>query len=177
MKEIFIFDMDGCVLPSMFPNIHENGQSREELIKKVLENGNRTALFPEFIDFYKTHCKAAESIYFMTGRQKSDLGEFTETQLSPLKEIKPFQIIFYPESKSHVEKEYFDWKVARMGEIFNKYINAEIDNEISKSNYSFKIFDDMSDYFPRVKEMAGNQALNITLRAIKIPDDWKDEPK
>ena len=177
MKEIFIFDMDGCVLPSMFPNIHDNGRSREELIKKVLENGDRTRLFPEFIDFYETHCKTAKSIYFMTGRQKSDLGELTATQLSPLKAIKPFQIIFYPESKSHAEKEYFDWKVARMGEIFKKYINADLGDANSKTNYSFKIFDDMPDYFPRVKEMARNQGLNITLRATKGPGDWKTEPK
>ncbi len=177
MKEIFIFDMDGCVLPSMFPNIHENGHSREELINKVLENGNRTTLFPEFITFYETHCKAAESIYFMTGRQKSDLGELTETQLSSLKEIKPFQIIFYPESKSHVENEYFNWKVARMREIFNNYINTEVSNDSSKTSYSFKIFDDMPDYFPRVKEIADNLGLNITLQAINGPEDWKDQLK
>ena len=177
MKEVFIFDMDGCVLPSMFPNIHDNGQSREEMIKEVLENGIRTSLFPEFIGFYKTHCKTAESIFFMTGRQKSELGELTETQLSPLKEIKPFQIIFYPEGKAHVAKEYFDWKVNRMGEIFNNYIDPELHNENSKGKYIFKIFDDMPDYFPRIKEIAENQGLNIALQAIKGPEDWKDEPK
>lgn len=177
MKEIFIFDMDGCVLPSMFPNIHDNGQSREEIIKEVLENGYKTSLFLEFIEFYETHCKAAESIFFMTGRQKSDLGELTETQLSPLKEIKPFQIIFYPEGKAHVAKEYFDWKVNHLGEIFNNYINPELPNENFKDKYSFKIFDDMPDYFPRVKEIADSQGVNITLRAIKGSEDWKHEPK
>jgi len=172
MKEIFIFDIDGCILHSKFPDIHDNGQSKENIIKEVLTNGNKVSLFPEFIEYYEKSCKAAETIFFMTGRQKSSLGELTESQLSPLNKIKPFQMIYYPEGKSHMATNYFNWKVNQQVEIFKKYNNSELHNEGSQSKYIFKIFDDMKEYFPRIIAIADEFKIQISLKHVNSPEGW-----
>ena len=173
MKEIFIFDIDGCILHSKFPDIHDNSQSKEIVIKEVLKNGNMVRLFPEFIEYYEKNCRAAETIFFMTGRQKNSLGELTERQLSPLNRIKPFQMIYYPEGTSHIATNYFDWKVNQLVEIFKKYNNSEHHNIDSKNKYIFKIYDDMKEYFPRIITIADEFNIKISLKHVISPEGWR----
>ena len=173
MKKIFIFDIDGCVLPSIFPNIHEDNQSKEKIIKNALEIGDKISLFPDFIEFYKKYCKSAESVIFITGRQKSSLGGLTETQLAPLREIKEFSLIYYPEEKSHIAKEYFDWKVNRIREILKGEIKKTVAVGVKEKRFLLKIFDDTPDYFPKIKEIADALEVSIILVPINEPDTWK----
>ncbi len=172
MKEIYIFDIDDCILPAVFPNLDDNSMPREKVIKDTLEKGKYVSLFPEFMEYYEKYCKNAVSIFFLTGRQEREFSELTEMHLMPLKKIKPFQIIYYPAELSHTSKEYFEWKVKQIQEILIGKFNQELSDENLKKNFIFKIFDDITDYFPRVQEIAGSLGLNISLISIDSSKKW-----
>lgn len=173
MKEIFIFDIDGCVLSQIFPNIYENNNTNEEFIKVALKKSENIFLFEEFIRFYEKYCKNAFQIYFITGRQEHYFSEITEKQLFPLKSIRTFKIIYYPDDKSHTAEEYFNWKIEIVGEIFEKYAIAFNTNENLGTELIFKIFDDMDEYFPRLKEISKKYEFKNKLVSISSPEIWK----
>ena len=155
-------------LPAIFPNLDDNTQPREKIIKDVLEKGKKISLFPEFIDFYEKICKSAESVIFITGRKESEFGELTDTHLSPLKMFKDFRVIYYPEEKSHSSEEYFNWKINTIRDFFNE--NCA---DFNKNDIIFKIYDDMPDYFDDIAKIAENEGFNIILMPIKTLEDWK----
>ncbi|MHA1294694.1 MAG: hypothetical protein ACTSQJ_18815 [Promethearchaeota archaeon] len=173
MKEIYIIDIDGSIMPALFSNIDENRESRDKIIKKILEKGNGIFLFPEFIEFYEKCCKHAEAVIFITGRQESEFGELTELQLKPLKNIKDFQIIYYPEQKTYKANEYFNWKIKKIQEIFNGKIIKDNNLRIVNNDTIFRIFDDMDDYFPKLKEIVDKLNLNAVLISISDSNTWK----
>ncbi len=173
MKEIHVFDIDGCVLTSQFPNISENNQSGEKGVREVLEISEKVSLFPEFLIFYENRCKVANEVIFLTGRQESEFGKLTRNQLKPLEEIRAYRIYFYPEEKSHRAKEYFDWKVVKIQEIFDSVIKRANSSHIPVNHFVFRIFDDMSDYFSRIKNIAERFNLTVSLTLINRPKDWK----
>ena len=172
MKEICIFDIDGCILPSIFPNLDDNSKSREKLIVDALKNIDNISLFPEFVIYYNRFCEHSESIIFITGRKESEFGELTKTQLSPLKDIKEFGIIYYPERNSYESNEYFNWKIKKILEIFNDKIFQGFSDKSSKKDHYFKIFDDMPDYFPKVEEFAKNLYIQVKLVRINKSESW-----
>jgi len=172
MKEIFIFDIDGCILGQIFPNIYENINFNENLMEEALKKSEYNELFEEFVNFYRENCQTAYQVFFITGRQKSYFGMITEKQLAPLKTIRIFKIIYFPEDKSHTAGEYFNWKIEKISEIFKKYYVVLKNNKNSKNNLIFKIFDDMTEHFDDINRLARNFELKISLKPIKGPEDW-----
>lgn len=77
-KEIYIFDIDGCIMPPIISNFGENAEIREKTINEAIRNGHKVKLFPDFINYYKKSCKQAELMVFITGRKHSEIGKLTE---------------------------------------------------------------------------------------------------
>jgi len=171
MREVYIFDIDGCVMPPIFSNFNKNG-SRKNIVKEVIKNGNDVKLYPDFIKFYEKNCIKTESIFFITGRKKSEFGKMTENQLLILANIKSFQVIYYPEGKPYKIQEYFAWKVKTVKEIIKNIIKNKNFIENSKEKVSFNIFDDMVDYFPKVREFENKYDTNIQLTLIDNKISW-----
>ncbi len=158
-------------MPPIFSNFNKNG-SRKNIVKKVIKNGNDVKLYPDFIKFYEKNCIKAESIFFITGRKKSEFGKMTENQLLILANIKSFQVIYYPEEKTYKIQEYFAWKVKTVKEIIKNIIKNKNFIENSKEKVSFNIFDDMVDYFPKVREFENKYDINIQLTLIDNKISW-----
>ena len=171
MREVYIFDIDGCIMPPIFSNFNSN-ESRKNIVKEAIKNGNNVNLYPTFIEFYKKYCIQAESVFFITGRKKSEFGLLTENQLQSLPNTKAFQIIYYPEGKSHKMRKYFTWKVKKIKEIIKNIINTKNFSKNSQENVKFNIFDDMNDYFIKVREFENKWDTQIQLTLIEGENNW-----
>ncbi|MFX0038790.1 MAG: hypothetical protein ACFFB9_03500 [Promethearchaeota archaeon] len=171
IREVYIFDIDGCIMPPIFINFN-NSEPRRKIVNQVIKNGNNVKLFPRFIDFYNTHCKQASLIYFITGRKASEFSNLTEQQLKFLAEIKDFQVIYYPEGKPHKIHKYFDWKVKEIKGIIKDIIKSKSFNEQAK--IKFNIFDDMNDYFRKLRKITEKWRIQINLTLIESENDWKN---
>jgi hypothetical protein len=169
MEEIYIFDLDGCVMPPIFSNFVDRRKSRDKLVDYVEKNGYKVSLFSSFLRFYEKHCRNAKSIIFITGRKKSEFGKLTDSQLNPLTTIKSYNIIYYPEEKVNRAQEYFDWKTEEIEQILKR----EIENSLNyKENFKVKIFDDLVKHFPRLKKIAKNLDLRVAFFKIKGEKSW-----
>ncbi|MHA1916225.1 MAG: hypothetical protein ACW97V_17890 [Promethearchaeota archaeon] len=162
MKEVYIFDIDGCVMEPNFPNL-PNSETQEKIVEEAIHNGNGIKLYPDFIKYYKKFCSHAESIFFVTGRKKSDFGELTEKQLKPLVKLKNFNIIYYPESKPFNLPTYFEWKLKEIKKILKSSLTE---------NYTFYIFDDMDDHFPKLRKIAKKYDIRLQLKVIENEMSW-----
>ncbi len=171
MREVYIFDIDGCIMPPIFSNFND-GESRKNIVKKAITNGNNIELFPGFIKFYEKYCNNAESIFFITGRKGSEFGKLTEDQLKSLSNIKEFQIIYYPERKPHKIKKYFSWKVKEIKEIIRCKTEIKRLGNSNEKNIKFNIFDDMNDYFPKIKDFIDTFGFKIQLSLIDNESSW-----
>ena len=171
MKEVYIFDIDGCVMPPLFSDF-ENDESREKTIKKIVENSNNTELYPDFITFYDKHCKKAEMIIFITGRKMSEFGKLTENQLESLSNIRDFQIIYYPEKKSHKIRKYFSWKVKKIRKIIKNAANYKTFKDDDEKIIKFNIFDDMDGYFSKIEDYATHYGVQAHLSLIENDKSW-----
>jgi len=171
MREVYIFDIDGCVMPSIFSNFNSK-ESREYIVKEVIKNGMRVNLYPDFIKFYEKYCAQAESVFFITGRKENEFRKLTEDQLQPLSFINPFQVIYYPEGKSHKSRKYFAWKVKKIRIVIKKTIKDEKLNNTSKENINFYIFDDMNEYFLKIREFKDRYKVNVHLTLIDSENAW-----
>ncbi|MFW9874152.1 MAG: hypothetical protein ACFFG0_13685 [Candidatus Thorarchaeota archaeon] len=171
MKEIYIFDIDGSIMLPLFSNFTRNG-SRTGIVKEVIKNGNSVNLYPQFIEFYEKHCTKAYSVYFITGRKRSEFGDLTEKHLQPLTTIHPFQIIYYPEGKSNRIRKYFTWKAKTIKGIIESISNGKNSNNNSLETFKFHIFDDMNDYFPKVRKFREKQEIQIQLTLIENKSSW-----
>ncbi len=171
MREIYIFDIDGCVMPPIFSNFNSNG-SRKNIVKEVIKNGNNVNLYSAFIKFYEKYCIQAELVFFITGRKRSEFGTLTENQLQSLANIKLFQTIYYPEGKSHKIKKYFTWKAKKIKEIIKNTLNTKNFSKNSQENVKFTIFDDMNDYFPKIRKFKDNYRVQIHLTLIENENRW-----
>ena len=169
MNEVYIFDIDGCIMPPIISNFDKTAKPREKMVNEAKNIGRKIKLFSNFINYYEKYCKHANSVFFITGRKHSEFGTFTESKLSILKKLKAFQIIYYPESKLHESQEYFEWKT----NIVQKIIRRSITDKIYGNNIIFHIFDDMNDYFPSLKELSEQNGLEVNLSLIKGEKSWK----
>ncbi len=171
MREVYIFDIDGCVMSPIFPETN-NEKAREKVVGDAVHNGNGIKLFPDFVKYYKKHCVQAESIFFITGRKKSEFGRLTDNHLCPLVDIKPFEVIYYPEAKSHKKRKYFRWKAKKIkGIIKDRNIENPV-NISNKENYKFKIFDDLNNYFPKIRKFGDRRDIQIHLTLIENENNW-----
>ncbi|MFX0137238.1 MAG: hypothetical protein ACFFDN_26610 [Candidatus Hodarchaeota archaeon] len=167
MKDtIFIFDIDGCIMPNLFANFGWAGdQDREQVIQEVNKNGMHISLFPAFIKFFKIKCKNAQHNYFVTGRQRNEFEQLTLKQLEPIYASNyPFSVIWYPSNKQHTVKKYFTWKVYA--------IKAIIQHRV-KENVQFMIYDDLPDYFKKIHKLEKKYKIPITVQCVKNNADWE----
>ncbi len=164
MKDIFLFDIDDCIMKSVFPNFQEaKGVSRELIVKTVRERGKLVILYPEFVKFYQKWGKQATEVYFITGRKNSDFGFLTESQLEPIRKYKVYITIFYPKKRQHLEHLYFNWKV--------NTIKKKIKQNAGKDVIIW-IFDDLIEHFPKIQKIADEFKVIIQLIHIDNKDKW-----
>jgi hypothetical protein len=173
MKEVYIFDIDGCVMPVIFKNFN-SADPRRKIISDAIKNGNKTGLYPKFIEFYKKNCREAFSVYFLTGRKYKEFGKLTGNQLRELKDYRNFQIIYYPERKSYKSHQYFAWKVKEIRKIVKNTIKKDIVQESMNEKLKFNIFDDMNDHFPKIKIMKEFSNLKLQLTVIESENNWNN---
>lgn len=171
MREVYIFDIDGCIMSPIFSNFNSN-QSRKKIVNNVIKNGNNVNLYPGFIKYCEMYCIQAESVFFITGRKESEFGKLTENQLQSLATTKTFQIKYYPEGKSHKILKYFTWKVKKINEVIKNTIKNKRLNEGSKENVKFNIFDDMNDYFLKIRKLEDKWHIQINLTLIENENSW-----
>jgi len=169
-EEIYIFDIDGCIMPPIISNFNDNHSSRKETVKEVINNGHTIKLYPDFIKYYKRNCERSESVIFITGRKKSEFGKLTESQLKPLNKIKRYRVIYFPERKLHESDVYFKWKVKKIQEIIN--MNGKNQDIDYNKRIFFKIFDDMGEYFLMLKEFSEKFRLKVKLFLINEGEGW-----
>jgi len=163
MGNIFIFDIDGCIMPNIFPFVKdikiENEINNQEIIKKA----SNLSLFPEFIEFYKRNCRDSLAVYFLTGRKQKYYGKTTEKQLKPIRIYKNYIIKHYPDKKTYTLTEYFQWKVDNIKEIIIKWLSYDV---------KFHIFDDLEDLFPILFREIPHIATEYNCKLIQEQSDW-----
>ena len=157
-SNIFIFDIDGTVMPNLF-----NLRSKT-LVNQIFQ----LSLYPEFVEFYKNHCPKSVAVYFITGRKQKDYGMITEKQLRPLKRYKEFTITYFPEDKPHELEEYFIWKASSIKKIMNQW-----NNEITR----FHIYDDLEGLFPVIFQKISSKVHFYTLNLIQAQVDWNNKSR
>lgn len=148
-KKVYIFDIDNCIMPNVFPNLNEKG-SIEEIRRKL----KAISLYPEFIEYFKKITNAPGiKIFFLTGRKSKDFRIETINQLKLL-DITEEHIIFYPKEYSYSKIRYFVFKIYNILKIAimnNKYLEVVV-------------FDDKKEYFEKLLKKA--EQLNI--RKLKL---------
>jgi len=176
MREVYIFDIDGCVMSPIFSDF-TNDATREKIVGDAVHNGNGIKLFPNFVKYYKKYCVQAESIFFITGRKKSEFGRLTDNHLRTLVDIKQFKVIYYPEAKPHKIRKYFNWKAKRIKSIVKSTTNKKHFNISTKENFIFNIFDDMNEYFSKIRKLGDKWDIQIHLTMIKNESSWNQLPQ
>ena len=155
---IYIFDIDGCILPSIFPNL-----SKKVSIEEIRNKIKAISIYKSFIEYYGLISKGpGKEKFFITGRKAKDFRNETIDQLKPLK-IKENQIIFYPNIYSHSKIRYFTFKIYNILRIaFNNKRYSEI-----------IVFDDICDYFNKLSRKADiMNIITLKLNCVKEPEDY-----
>ena len=170
-NNVFIFDVDGCIMPNIFKNYGWDGdQDRETVIREVNKFGKNVPLFPNFIEHYKKFCKDALKIYFITGRQEEDFKELTLHNLQSILDIQyDFTIIWYPPDKKHKAKTYFKWKIRRIKKIMEGYEKSSRKYGLKLSYY---IYDDWVDYFSQIEKYTKKHKISYFLGKRQSNEDW-----
>jgi len=156
IKKTFIFDIDGCILPSIFPKLLKKNQTREEqeqIIKNINKQGYSIELYPKFVNFYFKHC-SRELVYFVTGRKRSDFEKLTYHHLASLQYE---NIHFYPEDGLYTRDFYLSWKYTIIKSLFEK------DRE-------YFIFDDEEGYFHELERL---EQYYCKCFKVKNDEDWE----
>lgn len=168
MSDIFIFDIDGCIMPNAFPIIKDAKNENDAKNQEILKKASKLSLFPEFIEFYKKNCAKSLAVYFITGRKQKYYGKITESQLKPLKIYKNYLIKHFPDNKSHNIKEYFHWKANAIKRIINQWPQDLV---------RFHIYDDLKDLFPIIFQKISPKIKNYKCRLIQKQLDWCHKAK
>jgi len=168
MGDVFIFDIDGCIMPDIFStdkkSITSNNNSNRENVKII----SQLSLYPEFLKFYKNNCTKSLAVYFLTGRKQTAYGNITEKQLRPLQFYKNFVIKYYPEEKPHKLKEYFRWKAESIKAIMNQW---------NQDFLRFHIYDDLEDLFPIIFQEISPKIKDYNFQLIQTQADWNHKAK
>ena len=67
---------------------------------------------------------------------------------------------------------YFTWKVKKIKEVIKNTIKNKRLNEGSKENVKFNIFDDMNDYFLKIRKLEDKWHIQINLTLIENENSW-----
>jgi hypothetical protein len=157
-SNVFIFDIDGCIMPNVFSLKEKTSVHALSLL----------SLYPEFVEFYKQCCPGSLAIYFLTGRKQTEHGEITEEQLKPLRSHKEFTIIYYPKNKSHNPEEYFQWKADSIKAIMNQWDNPKV---------RFNVYDDLEGLFPVLHRKVSRNLKDYRIMLIQSRADWIKEAR
>ena len=157
-SNVFIFDIDGCIMPNVFSLKEKTSVHALSLL----------SLYPEFFEFYKQCCSGSLAIYFLTGRKQAEHGEITEEQLKPLRNHEEFIIMYYPEGKSHIPEEYFQWKADSIKAIINRWDDGTV---------KFNVYDDLEGLFPILRRKVSQRLNNYRIQLIQSKTDWNKEIK
>ena len=157
MNKIFIFDIDQCILDSVFPNLLPSNQhpdAQEQVVREVNEKGWNIELYPEFLRYYYNNCGVNDEVYFVTGRQKHRFDKLTYHQLA---ELHYEDIIFYPKAGLYQKDLYLTWKCSTI-------------QKLLKKGHEHYIFDDHNDYF---KDIDPQQKYKIHFFKCARDEDWR----
>ena len=157
-SNVFIFDIDGCIMPNVFSLTEKTPGQALSLL----------SLYPEFVEFYKQCCQGSLAIYFVTGRKEAEHGEITEEQLKPLRSYEEYTVLYYPEGKAHDPDEYFQWKTGSIKVIMNQWDNGKV---------KFNVYDDLEDLFPILNREISPKLRDYHVQLIQSRADWIKETK
>jgi hypothetical protein len=87
----------------------------------------------------------------------------TDKQLESFFNLKKFDINYYPESKLNKIPKYFDWKVKEIKEVIK---------DLPKENLMIHIFDEMNEYFPKLRNFLDESGIQLNLTLIKDENSW-----
>ena len=158
VSNVFIFDIDGCIMPNVFSLKEKTSVYALSLL----------SLYPEFIEFYKQCCPKSLAVYFLTGRKQAEHGQITEEQLKPLRSHEEYTIIYYPEGKSHSPDEYFQWKADSIKAIIDQWDSGTV---------RFNVYDDLENLFPVLNRKFSSKLKNFHIQLIQNRADWIKEVK
>ncbi|KKL07816.1 hypothetical protein LCGC14_2582200, partial [marine sediment metagenome] len=85
---------------------------------------------------------------------------------------KKFNVIYYPEAKSHKIRKYFNWKAKRIKAIIKKQNNKKHFNISNKENFRFNIYDDMNNYFSKIRKFGDKRDIQIHFTLIENENSW-----
>ena len=51
-EEIYIFDIDGCIMPPIISNFNDDDKSREKTVNEIVNNRSKIKLYTEFVKYY-----------------------------------------------------------------------------------------------------------------------------
>ncbi|GAG69306.1 unnamed protein product, partial [marine sediment metagenome] len=155
---IHIFDIDGCITTSFFPNIEKIVDIQET--KLILSSAKLFFFFK--IYFSSIPKDNLTKVYFLTGRKTEYYREETINLLSELG-VKEDQIIFYPNNYTYSRLRYFTFKTYNCLRIILK----------DKKKSKVYIYDDLPDYFPKLRKILKNQEyFNVSYYEIRDQIDW-----
>lgn len=162
-EKIYIFDIDGCIMPSLFPNTFFNNlEEKEALVKKVNEEGWNVLPCNEFLQYFINIYEEAFKIFFLTGRQKENFYSLTIHQL---RRIDYDDITFFQDGGISQDA-YLKYKTNYFYKLFEEY---GMDKE-------YFIFDDHNDYFQVVffSAIIRDPDAKIHFYEINKATDWID---
>lgn len=165
-KEIHIFDIDGCIMPSIFPKDVEGWFDTEEVIKRM----EKQEIYPQFKKFYKLLIENIRDIkiYFLTGRAKDEFLKITIEQLAVLdtRKNRDHLIMNNISTKDVITAEkYFKYKIDKSMKIIVE------DNGKSSIN----IYDDRFSHYPSLKAKVEFLELrNVDFFEVKHPEIFWD---
>ncbi len=155
MNRIEIFDIDGCICESFFPNIGEKAD-----IKSLKENILKTPLDLGFIRYFrKISIVPGVRSFFITGRRAKDFQEETFKQLDPLN-LNKNQLIFFPDHYSHTKIRYNTFKIFQILSI-----------AVKNREFVINVYDDLDSYFNKLWSIA------LKLRLQKLQIELVKNPK
>jgi hypothetical protein len=174
-KSIIVCDIDGCICPSVFPNLDVKAN-----VEEIKEKIPTVKFYEQFINFYNLF-KEDHLILFMTGRQSKFFYQETLNQFSNngLIDFKAENIYFFPDSLDYSQdaesnrRNYFGIRLRLLSSII---LNAE--QYIEAVPERIYIIDDIAEYFPDVKKLLEvyNHYLDfeVILKKIDSNEEWKE---
>jgi hypothetical protein len=167
---INIFDIDGCICKSLFPNVEDKKQSAAEIEELVsgVNNKKENKLYQGFIDYYYDVLDLCLYNFFVTGRKISHFYRLTERQLSALPSGS-FMVKYYPEHLEHIKSDYHGWKLNTIGALIHSF-SQKYD---SNTPIVFRIFDDDKSYFEDLHEFELPESFFTTYH-IYEPEHWSN---
>jgi len=161
-----IFDIDGCIMPSIFPNIGEDAN-----IPEINQNGYSVELYPNFLEYYDSTAKHTLHNIMLTGRKAHHFKQLTEYQLHPIENYTVFrEPIYYEKHRNHTAEEYYSFKFYVITDLI-LHLHQKYENIV------IRIFDDDIAYYERIVEAIAKQEnphYRIILYKIQSNEDWSN---